>query len=256
MKKFEPSDLQVAEYYKQGFLRCGRIFEGDKIARIKAHIDNVVANRSQAKRPEQLEMPHVNDAFLLELCSDKLILDVIEMMIGRNIVLFSSHIICKPKGDGLAVPWHQDATYWFLEPMNVVNCWLAIDDSTLENGCMRVIPGSHHAGQLRHETPKVAEKGYLFHEQLSKGRLEEFEGLPIVDIVLRSGEFSLHHHYVVHGSRPNTSDKRRCGYVMRYMPATTKFIRKPNSFTPTWENYPLFLLRGEDPLGNNSYVNV
>ena len=68
-------------------------------------------------------------------------LDVVESLIGPDIALWSSHFLCKPAGTGKRAPWHEDSAYWgqVLDPMEVVTIWLAIDPSTPENGCMRVL---------------------------------------------------------------------------------------------------------------------
>src|SRR3954452_1836358 len=77
------------------------------------------------------------------LVADHRLLDIASQFVGPDIALFASAYLCKPPGDGQPVLWHQDGSYWPLDPMEVVSLWLAIDDSVPENGCMRVIPGSH-----------------------------------------------------------------------------------------------------------------
>ena len=93
-------------------------------------------------RPEQLHHHLMrNDPFWVRLVSDDRLLDIAEEYVGPNIALFASHYISKPPEDGQSVLWHQDGSYWPLEPMEVVTLWLAVDDATPENGCLRVIPG-------------------------------------------------------------------------------------------------------------------
>ena len=95
-------------------------------------------------RPEALgHTLMTNDPFWVRLVADDALLDIAEQFVGPDIALFASAYICKPPRDGQPVLWHQDGSYWPLDPMNVVTLWLAIDDSTQENACMRVIPGSH-----------------------------------------------------------------------------------------------------------------
>ena len=96
---------------------------------------------------------------LVRLISDSRLLDVAETFIGPNIALFASHYISKPPTDGRPVLWHQDGSYWPLAPMEVTTLWLAVDDSTPANGCMRVIPGTHrmelHEMQRSNDIPNV-----------------------------------------------------------------------------------------------------
>ena len=86
-----------------------------------------------------------NDPFWVRLISDDRLLDIAQEYVGPNIALFASHYISKPPADGHPVLWHQDGSYWPLEPMEVVTLWLAVDDSLPENGCMQAIPTSSTA---------------------------------------------------------------------------------------------------------------
>src|SRR5947207_12424606 len=91
-----------------------------------------------------MDTPHLTDTKLFEWLFADEVLDLVEPILGPDIALFSSHFICKPRGNGKRVPWHEDSSYWrgLLEPMEVVTVWLAIDPSTKVNGAMHVIPRS------------------------------------------------------------------------------------------------------------------
>jgi len=130
--------------------------------------------------------------------------------------------------------------------MEVITLWLAIDPSTPENGCMRVIPKSHHE-PLPHERPKFPTPDCLLHERLRDAKVDESKA---VDIRLEEGEFSIHHPFLIHGSNPNISRKRRCGFTIRLIPTTTE-LEKTEA-----ENHPLYLLRGTDEEGTNSYEPI
>jgi len=243
---------QVKQYEQEGYTICKHLLDPTDVDRMAGHIDRYIAEQTaKGRRPEHLDKPHVEDSKFLEFCSHPAILNTVEPFIGPNIVLFSSHIICKAKGDGLAVPWHQDANYWPLEPMNVITLWLAIDDSTVENGCMRVIPGTHTAGPIEHVRDEHPETKVL-HEALPARLIDESEA---VDCVLPRGGCSFHAPYLFHGSAPNVSPKRRCGYTMRLMPAETK-LRRDGQFEKWFKDHPLFLLRGRDAGGVNTYADA
>jgi ectoine hydroxylase-related dioxygenase (phytanoyl-CoA dioxygenase family) len=204
----------------------------------------------EGKRPEHLDKPHFEDERFLEFASHPAILDAVEPFIGPNIVLFSTHIICKAKGDGLEVPWHQDAIYWPLEPMEVITLWLAIDEPTPENGCMRVLPGTHRVGPVEHV--RVEHPGTkVLHLALPPERVDETRA---VDVVLPRGWCSFHHPYLFHGSAPNTSSKRRCGFTMRFMPPETR-MRRDGPLSQWFREHRLYLLRGQDRGGVNEYAN-
>lgn len=245
------TDSNVTQYQKEGYTICRDVLDAATLAHARGFIDAFIAEMSKVMRPEHLDKPHVWHKQFFDLCSNPRILDHVERLIGPNIVLFSSHLISKAKGDGLEVPWHQDANYWPLEPMNVATLWLAIDESTVENGCMQVIPGTHTAGPVEHVRDEHPETKVL-HEGIPSHLFDKSQA---VNCELRPGDASFHAPYTIHGSTPNTSQKRRCGYTMRFMPAETKMLRT-GTFAQWFANHPLFLLRGADRAGNNIYANA
>ena len=141
----------------------------------------------------------------------------IKDLIGENVVGWGSHFFCKMPGDGKRVSWHQDSSYWPLTPSMAVTAWLAIDDATVENACMRYIPGSHHLGHLTYTLSENDEANVL--NQTVPGA-ENF-GRP-VDVELKAGEISIHSDLLLHGSEANQSNKRRCGLTLRYCPTIVR----------------------------------
>lgn len=141
---------QVEHYRREGYvLPKVKVFEDAKFQRLVDHFETTLANRPKDERPEAMDTPHFADCKLLEWALAPEVVDLVEPIIGPDVILFSTHFICKPKGDGRRVPWHEDSAYWrrLLDPMEVVTVWLAIDPSWKENGCMFVIPKSHNTGQ-------------------------------------------------------------------------------------------------------------
>src|SRR5438477_11465615 len=115
---------------------------------LKNHFEQKLARLPLDVRPESMDVPHFTDMALFRWLFHPDVLDLIEPLLGPDIALFSSHFICKPRGTGQRVPWHEDSFYWkgMMEPMEVVTVWLAIDPSTRANGCMKVIPRTHDHG--------------------------------------------------------------------------------------------------------------
>jgi hypothetical protein len=163
--------------------------------------------------------PHLTFRFVDELIRDPRIVDRIESLIGPNILVWDSSFIIKEARDARFVSWHQDLTYWGLEPPDVVSIWLALSPSTPGSGCMRFLPGSHTA-QLPHRDT-FAEQNILSRGQEVALHVEERE---VVDVVLAPGEMSLHHGRVVHGSAPNHSDDRRIGLNVQYLPTHVRQV--------------------------------
>src|SRR5947208_247855 len=140
------------QYDRDGYALFPRVLDDDLMQEARNHIEWLQRKHPEL-RPEQLGHTLVrDDPFWIRLISDDRLLDIAEMFIGPNIALFASHYISKPPFDGQEVLWHQDGSYWPLEPMEVVTLWLAVDDSTPENGCLRVIPGSHKVGIKEHQS--------------------------------------------------------------------------------------------------------
>ena len=156
--------------------------------------------------------PHLTLTFVDELIRDARILDPVESVIGPDILVWDSTFIIKEARDSRFVSWHQDLTYWGLEPPDVVSVWLALSPSTPESGCMRFVPGSHTAQLPHHDT--FADQNILSRGQEVTVKVDERKA---VDIVLTPGQMSLHHGRVVHGSAPNRSDDRRIGYNIQYL---------------------------------------
>jgi chlorinating enzyme len=246
-----PTPQQVRFYREQGYLRFGRIFTRAELDALRSHVDEKISALPPGARPEEKDRPHFTDPRLFSYLPHPRALDVIEGFIGPDIVLWSSHFITKPRGDGKAVPWHTDGAYWRqrLKPMEVITLWLAVDPSTLENGCMRVVAGSHREEATRLEEYERVDRGEnVFDAQIPVDRIDPSR---VVNLELEPGECSFHDSWTVHGSSPNVSEKRRCGYTMRYMPASVKHDADPN-----WP-HRIYLVRGQDRTGgHNDYASV
>ena len=146
-------------------------------------------------------------------------LDIVEMIIGPNIALFGAHYIAKRPKDGKPVGWHQDGSYWPLEPMNVVSVWLAGTESFKKNGCMRVIPGTHHKKLLKpSQMIKLDTEDYVLDLAISYDDIDDSEA---VDIELNPGDISIHNPSIIHGSNSNFSNTWRIGLTLRFIPTST-----------------------------------
>lgn len=232
-----------AAYDRDGYVIVREVIDLDLVAEARQHVDWLRA-RHPDTRPEQLDTALVHDdPFWVRLVSDARLLDVAAQFVGPDIALFASHYIAKPPLDGQPVLWHQDGSYWPLEPMEVVSLWLALDPSTPENGCMRVIPRSHRMAlqvvAARTEVDNVLGSGMdgaLVDETLA------------VDIRLAPGDVSIHHPHLIHGSDENRSTRWRRGLTIRYIPTSSRVVPRPGRTAPT----PL-LLRGAPVQGVNEY---
>ncbi len=238
------SSAGKSHYEREGYAIFHHVLDEDLVGEARQHVDWLL-QKNPDTRPEQLHhFLMTDDPFWVRLISDDRLLDIAEQFIGPHIALFASHYICKRPYDGQAVLWHQDGTYWPLEPMEVVTLWLAIDDADAENGCMRVLPRTQH---MRLLTPDELMQQNDGQNVLGSGiDTSQIDEAKVVDIVLKAGEVSVHHPNVIHGSDANTSARWRRGLTIRYIPSTTRII--------TEKTFPsAFMLRGQAVSGVNEY---
>jgi chlorinating enzyme len=230
---------QLEQFKREGYLLYHEnVLAPEKFAMLKAHFEELLAALPPEKRPEAMDVPHFTDPELFKWLFDDDILDLVEPLLGPDIVLFSSHFICKPKGDGRRVPWHEDSAYWktMIDPMEVVTIWLAIDPSTTKNGCMYVIPHTHNTGRRGFsDYDPVDPAKNVFSIEITPGQRDESKAIPCI---LEANECSFHDGRLMHGSPPNTSDQRRCGYTMRYIRSSTRLS------PATQEYHQIYLARG------------
>jgi hypothetical protein len=214
-KLLAPSDLE--RYHRDGFHFPIPVLGPAEARERRRRLEAVEAAHGGRLGGELRQKPHLLFTWLADLIRHPAILDAVEDVLGPNLLVWSSSFFIKEARDPAFVSWHQDATYWGLSEPDVITAWLAFTDATVENGAMRMVPGSHGEQLVHRDT-------FAPHNLLSRGQeiaveVEEARG---VDILLRAGEMSLHHVRMVHGSPPNRSDDRRIGFAIRYIPTHVK----------------------------------
>jgi hypothetical protein len=191
------------------------------------------------------------DKVFLDVAHNEKILGLVESAIGPDIILWSTHIFCKPAGDGHEVPWHQDGHFWPIRPLATCSVWIALDEVTMENGAMGYIPGSH-TDQVLYSHHTDSSKSLALNQVLDG---EFYDPKDAEYNILEAGQLSLHDVHLIHGSPSNQSDKRRAGLVLRYMPATSLFDRRivQEKIVVDFSNMPIWLVRGKDRHGQNDF---
>ena len=228
------------EYEQNGYTIFRNVIDSDLIQEVNNHLE-FLAKKFPDLRPEHYHHPLIrDDAFWVRLVTDYRLLNIVSLFLGENIANFTAHYICKPPYNGQAVLWHQDGAYWNLEPMKAVSLWLAIDHSNTDNGCLRVIPGSHHL-PLQELKLDDSEPNMLF-----SGIDYEIDTSKAVDIILQPGDVSVHNPFIIHGSKSNKSANRRCGLDMGFIETSTKVGNKDLYM------YPI-LAQGKPIPGINNY---
>lgn len=211
-KLLDPSAVDA--YRRDGYYSPVRVMPADE-AREYRHA--LQAHEAKAGQPLQGNWRH--KTHLLFTWADALVhhptvLDAVEDAIGPDILCWTTNFFIKEANSPGFVSWHQDSTYWGLEPDDVITAWVAFTEVTDANGYMQVIPGSHKVDQLPHVD--------TFHKDnlLSRGQeiAVEVDTTKAVGLAMSAGEMSLHHIKLVHGSAANRTDDRRIGFAMRYIP--------------------------------------
>ncbi|MEM0914722.1 MAG: phytanoyl-CoA dioxygenase family protein [Planctomycetota bacterium] len=227
---------QVERYNAEGFLNRLDVFDELEADANRAYFDYLLAAmrvHNDGRDSYAINGYHRCCEGIYDLVADPRILDVVEDIIGPNIVAWATHFFCKLPHDPKAVPWHQDASYWPFEKSLTTTVWLAIDDADEENAAMRVLPGTHTQGPLRWKDTDAP--AVLNQEIVDVDRFGE-----PVSINLKAGQIEVHSDMLAHGSEPNRSDRRRCGLTIRYCPPEAAVFR------PAYAKGAV-LCRGEDP---------
>lgn len=234
---------QVARYNREGFLSGFRVFGVDEIAAHRMRFDGILAEfLRRGYDSYDIDRYHDRIAEIYDIARHPPILDIVEDLIGPDIVCWATHYFCKMPGDDKQVSWHQDCSYWALTPSKTVTVWLAIDDVDAENGCMHVIPGTHVLGHLAWRESGEGDRNVLTQA------IDDAEtlGSP-VNVELPAGSISVHSDLLVHGSLPNRSMRRRCGLTLRYCPPDVRAY---------WDwNARSIICRGSDPSGHWKHID-
>jgi non-haem Fe2+, alpha-ketoglutarate-dependent halogenase len=203
---------QIDGYERDGVLAPVAVLDRDEVARYRGAVEELEAfagGRLEANRTKQL---HLHFPWAYQLALHPRILDAVEDLLGPNILVHDTSLFSKHPHDAKWVSWHQDGYYQGLSAARFTSAWVALSDSVPENGCLRVLTGSH-TSQLPHaELPSpnnMLGSGITVATEIDEGCVR--------DVVLRPGEISLHHVNIVHGSGENRTDGKRVGFAIRYV---------------------------------------
>ncbi len=239
------SAAECAAYKKQGYIvPTAPLLSEQDFTDLQCYHESIATEWKEIYngRPEEMDKPHFLFPELFRWALHDTVLDMVEQLIGPNIVLFTTHFITKPAGTGRRIPWHEDSAYWagMLDRMDsVCTVWLALDPSLKENGCLQVIPGSH---LLADHNYHLVKDDAVFAEEIDAG---SFDKDSAVAFELDPNHCSIHDGRIIHGSNPNTSMIRRCGLTLRYFSADCHFTQHEND-----PDFRIYLARGEDQAGN------
>lgn len=255
------SEAEVRRYRADGFLVPEYRLPPEVVERLLAATQQLVEDR-----PELIDQPIIGphlpgggmhglyaDGAFLDVATHPELLDVVEQLVGPDLILWNALLFYKRATEGPVVPWHRDGFGYPIEPIATTSLWIAVTESTTDNGCMRFIPGSHLTSDpgVHDSTPKPGE---MFSGSLDPASFDEFTA---VDVPLEPGQFVIFDVYTIHGSRANNGARSRAGYSCRYMPGTSVYhhakaeIREQPGYGH--ESRALMLVRGQDRTGRNDF---
>ena len=245
------SEAQISQYHRDGFLIVKDLLNESELETLRQRAADIIEGRCDFPE-EYIEYEpgadrdsHIDSVRKLNHCAEHdpvflahahspAILGIVESLLGPDIKLYGDQFFMKPSG-GIEKTYHQDSPYFTIEPMALVSSWAAMDDVTLENGCLWVVPGSHLGGPLEHsEVWMVGDREDMRIPDTAFDRTRE------VPITMEAGSCSFHHSLLLHRSGANLSPHRRRGLATHYMSAQSRWTGPPQDKP----QYPL--LRGRE----------
>lgn len=234
MTALSAEDLE--RFRRDGFVSQLALLTPEEAADCRAKLEAFEADFGDRAAEILRQKSHVVLTWVDGLVRHPRILDTVEAVLGPDILCWSSSFFIKNARDPRFVSWHQDSIYWGLDTdAGTVSMWIALTPATVANGCMRILPGSHHKRLEHRQTDDP--NNFLTH-----GQTLDVDESRAVDIVLAPGECCLFDVLVAHGSNPNPSDERRIGLAVRYIRPSLRQVRDTSDSA--------MLVRGKDRFGH------
>ena len=243
--QFNYGNLEHEHYEREGYCFFRHFLTNESLNECRRGIDRVMTHLQPGRSPEEVISAHqTGAAWIFALATQPRLLDMIERQIGPNIVLWSTHLLCKPPHTGIMVPWHQDSPYWNVGGPLAAGVWLPFDDVEEENGTMEIVPRWHTRGTLPRQ--QTGEK--IFAQAIDPTALPSNLDEIKVRYVLKAGQCAIHHTMIPHNSPPNKSSRWRRVLVLRYMSAAGSMGTKSYEDYRTGAKFDreYYLVRGKD----------
>lgn len=244
---------QLAGYARDGFVFPVPVLDAAEVSELRGELEAWESARGAA-----IDFPEKSKSYLLFGWADRLVhhprvLNAVEDLIGPDILVYHSTLFLKEAQTPAFVRWHQDSTYFYLDPHAHVTAWVALSDASELAGCMSVLPGSHQWGAFAHDD-RPGPDNMIRRGQGISGCFDDASGTPMP---LHAGEMSLHHTDLVHASGANRHTDRRIGYAISYIPAHVRPVGavRPSALSVRGRDHGHFLpeSRLAQPLSSAAY---
>jgi non-haem Fe2+, alpha-ketoglutarate-dependent halogenase len=221
------TDREIALFQQHGFVSPVTVLSPPQAQALREQLETFERAQGGPLKGALRHKTHLLFPWLNELIRNTGIVDAIEDLYGPNLLCWTTNFFIKEGNDPAFVSWHQDSTYWGLSSPDVVTAWVALSPSTIANGAMRVIPGTHKLDQIAHKDTFGADN------LLTRGQevAVEVDERQAVSLELQPGQMSLHHVRLIHGSPPNATAERRIGFAIRYIPTRVRQLQGDDSAT-------------------------
>jgi non-haem Fe2+, alpha-ketoglutarate-dependent halogenase len=240
------SDQQRQFYAENGYIvGLPPVYDQQGVRELNDGLNELMKLLRPGEDAKEIREWHESSRFLYDICMNDTILDYVEDILGADFYLWGSNFFIKPPHSSSTVGWHQDTYYWPVEPKISATVWLAFEDVDEQNAAMRVIPGSHKAGLMKHS--RSTDTDSVLTLELEGGQFREDTA---VSLNLKAGQISIHDDKIVHGSLANRSDRRRAGLTIRY---SSTIVKCDLSVNPHFKSY---LCRGVDTYKHNPVGSV
>ncbi|MFD0716033.1 phytanoyl-CoA dioxygenase family protein [Paenibacillus sp. GCM10027626] len=196
------------QFDRDGYVVMKNLFSDHEAVRLKEEAGKVLQEKGVGKEGVYVGMAAASPVFAAAAAKRELV-TVLRELIGEKVVFLSDKIVFKNASTDFGSPWHQDYPYW--EGSHKYSVWIALDDANPDNGCLRVVPGSHLLGDVRHSGD--TSDGLGFGNRLSQDNIDESQ---VVDLAASQGDAIIFHDFLFHASYPNTSGKDRWALISTY----------------------------------------
>ena len=247
------TEAQIDTYHEKGYVVPDYRLPEETLKEIRRDHDRLLARHPEFRDNCSVLLSY--DLSFLNYARNSRILDMAAQLIGDDICLWNMSFFAKPPLNGKKTPYHQDGEYWPIQPLSTCTVWIAIDAATIENGCLRYIPGSHKANRLMAHDVKD-DPSYTLNRELVR---EEYDESQAENLILPAGCMAFHDVYIAHGSEQNHSPHPRRGMTLRLMPTSSVYDRDlakerhAERGGVDMSRHSIFLLRGRDVSGKNDF---
>ena len=220
MKRTGLQEPLAQRYARDGIVFPIPVMRPEEIAACRSAFEELEAHLDTSI--ETFRWSHLFFLWAYHLATHAAVVDAVQAILGSNVLIWGTIILNKRPQSPSYVSWHQDGAYANLDAAPALSAWIALTDSSSQNGCIRVIPGSHRERHPHHNF-RVQDNLLSLGQQVQRA-IDETQA---VDVTLKAGEMSLHDFNIIHGSNPNRSDDKRIGFVVRFITCEVEQVGFP-----------------------------